>query len=76
MIQFTTIIMTNRNLIDPNNFHLVLKAREIIPSNFNTHLICRSKVTVKVTRPKFWYGWKGLLIRNVHLKWVKRYCQG
>ena len=31
--------------------------------------ICRSKVTVKVTRSKFWYEWQGLIIRNVHVKY-------
>ena len=31
--------------------------------------ICRSKVTVKVTRSKFWYEWQGLIIRMVHAKY-------
>ena len=31
--------------------------------------ICRSKVTFKVTRSKFWYEWQGLIIRNVHVKY-------
>ena len=31
--------------------------------------ICRSEVTVKVTRSKFWYERKGLSTRNVHMQY-------
>ena len=32
-------------------------------------LLCRSKVTVNVTKSKLRYEWKGLLIRNTHVKY-------
>ena len=36
----------------------------------------RSKVIVKVTRSKYWYGWKDLVMSNTYVKYEGRIING
>ena len=38
--------------------------------------ICRSKVTVKITRSNFWHDHKDLIIKNVHVKYKSSTSNG